>query len=55
MMAGYEFAREASGKSSPPEIVKFPPSKTENKGDIERLLFFILDLEWGSSQKGETT
>ena len=54
-MAGYEFAREASGKSSPPEIVKFPPSKADNKGDIESLLFSIWDREWSSSQKGETT
>ena len=38
-MAGYEAAREASGKSSPTEIVKFPPSKAKSQGDIERLLF----------------
>ena len=54
-MTGYEFAREASDKSSPPEIVKFPPSKADNKGDIESLLFSIWDREWSSSQKGETT
>jgi hypothetical protein len=54
-MAGYEFAREASGKNSPPEIVKFPPSKADNKEHIERLLFSIWDREWSSSQKGETT
>jgi hypothetical protein len=40
-MAGYEFARQASCKSSPHEIVKFPPSKAENKEDIESLLFSI--------------
>jgi hypothetical protein len=54
-IAGYDVAREASGRNSPPVIVKFPPSKAKNIQDIEGLLFSMWESEWSSSQKGETT
>ncbi len=53
--AGYEAAREVSTRNSPLVMVNFPPSKFENKREIECLLISVWESEWSSTQKGETT